>query len=990
MTSPTTNNEIYAQAKACFDAAVRQHMQSDVAGARQAYESVIEMVPTFAEARNNLATLMAQACEFDAAIAQLREATQLHPRYADAWHNLGLVLNQSGHPAEAVPPLRAAVELEPMRSAWWSDLGNALVESQCFDDALGAYDVAERLAPGVLAPMSNRACALRGLRRLPEAAEACRRALAIEPWHLETLNNFGIILKEMGAYSDAERLYDAAIARHPKDVSLQVNKAALLIQLGRYEEAEAIALPLSKEHPEQPELWNVLYNCAYERADWTGAELLLRRALEIAPHNRNVNWNMAVLKLLGGDFIDGFRKFEARKQLVSVVFTHRRLAQPEWDGSDLEGRSIFVHAEQGLGDCIQFVRYAAVLKARGAARVIIEAEPSHEAVLRTAPGIDAVVHPGSPLPSFDVHAYMMSLPYLCGTTSTEDIPSTVPYLRSPTRPIEQMIVAHGSDKRVGIVWAGNPQHPRDRSRSIALSLLEPVLRTPGVSFFSLQKGEAVSQLEDERFASVVDLEPYLADLGDAAAAISALDLVITVDTAIAHLAGALGKPVWVLLAHVPDWRWMRDIETSPWYPTMRLFRQPAPKEWTPVISGVAQSLVALPAALHRQRVTTVAALPPQSRRIIEIDWQAGLTSGWGTYGLQLTLALHRSDTAEPVLLTAPLSSGLHPLVQQRLHRTLRVTPGERSGNAVRLTAMGNFFSSQHAGDPPRDRRNVGVIFFEDTALDAVAVLRAKPYEHIVAGSTWNAELLKAYGVEHVSMVLQGVDPSVFHPAPRGGAHDGRFYVFSGGKLEFRKGQDIVVEAFKRFHARHRDSVLVTAWHNHWPSTMAGIESAGWVHGLPDVRDQRCDVGAWLVANGVRADAVIDVGALPQAQMSQLLREMDVAVFTNRCEGGTNLVAMEAMACAVPVILSSNTGHLNLIGADTCFALERQASVTAKTPLYRGTFCWGESDPDEVVAQLERVYDDRVEARRRGVLGAQLMAQVPWEQQAAELLKVIGE
>ncbi|MBI1809675.1 MAG: tetratricopeptide repeat protein [Gemmatimonadetes bacterium] len=1000
MTSPSQNGQLLSQAKERFDAAVRLHLQGDIAGARRAYETVVDALPSFAEARNNLAALLAQSREFDAAIAHLREATRAQPAYADAWHNLGLALAQRGRPADAVAPLRTAVELQPDRAAWWGDLGNALVEDLRHEEALDAYTRAEGLAPGDVMAVSNRAIALRGLRRLPEAGEACRRALAIDPGHLETLNNFGVILKEMRAFDDAERLYGAALARHPHAMTLQVNQAVLLMEMGRHDEAESIARLLTERHPEAVEPWNVLGHCAHERGDWATAERCERRALALDPDDRNANWNRAIHTLLRGDLADGFRLFECRKRLLSVVFTRRQFAAPEWDGSPLAGRTIFVHAEQGLGDGFQFVRYAATLKARGAARVMVEASPSAEEVMRTAPGVDDVVLPGNPLPAFDVHASLMSLPYLCGTAVVDDIPNAVPYLRAPARAIARTIADRGEGLRVGIVWAGNPMHQRDRVRSMALSQLEPLLAARGVTFFSLQKGDAATQLADPRFAHVVDLAPALTDLGDAAAAIAALDLVITVDTAIAHLAGALGKPVWTLLPLVPDWRWMRDGETSPWYPSMRLFRQRERNAWGPVVGEVIQSLASFRAEAAPQPASAHAVPSPapganaaeqtgDRRRIGEIEWQAGLTSGWGTYGLHLALALHRSDRAEPVLLEAPVLAGLNPLVERRLRKTLRLTPAARVPSAIRLTGMGNYLERRSSAELPRDRRNVGVIFFEDALLDATAVLRAREYELIVAGCTWGAEMLKAYSIENVAMVLQGVDPSLFHPAPRSGAFGDRFHVFSGGKLEFRKGQDIVVEAFKRFHATHPDAVLVTAWHNHWPATMKGIDAAGWVHGVPEVNGRQCAVAPWLVANGVAADAVIDLGVLPQPQMAQVLREMDVAVFTNRCEGGTNLVAMEAMACAIPTIVSANTGHLNLIGADTCFPLERQPSVTATSGQYRSTYCWGESDPDEVVAHLERVYDDRAEARRRGEQGARLMAQLPWERQAAELLRVVG-
>jgi glycosyltransferase involved in cell wall biosynthesis len=524
-----------------------------------------------------------------------------------------------------------------------------------------------------------------------------------------------------------------------------------------------------------------------------------------------------------------------------------------------------------------------------------------------------------------------------------------------------------------------------------------------VTFYSLQKGKAVEQLEPAEHRNLVNLDPALGDFADTAAAISALDLVITVDTSVAHLAGALGKPVWVLLPHVACWRYLLDRDDSIWYPTMRIFRQDAPNEWASPVEAVASALA--DAARTRTVTTSLgmrnpASVPPKAqvhddadtadatraRRPIEIDWPIGLTSGWGTYGLHLALGLRRSGRADPVLAAPPSLEGVSPLVEYAVRTMARALPAGQAERAIHLTALGNHVLGGVASDAKRAGRRVGVIFFEDTAIDDAARARASGYDVIIAGSSWNVEMLKDAGIRNVRLVLQGIDPSLFHPAPRSRVLGDRFLVFSGGKLEFRKGQDIVVEAFRRFHATHPDAMLVTAWHNHWPQTMAGIEAMGYVRGQPAVRDGRCDIAPWLVANGIPANSVLDLGAQPHPVIAQALREMDVAVFPNRCEGGTNLVAMEAMACGVPTILSANTGHLNLIGRDTCFPLERQRPVSAASSAFRGMLLWGESDPDEVVAQLERAYDDRAEAARRGAEGAKLLTQLSWATQVEELLR----
>lgn len=970
-----------------FDAAVQCHLDGDFDAALEGYDEIITKWPGYAEAHNNAGSIRAERGQHDTAIAHFQRAVELQPAYADAHHNLGLALYQSGAAADAVAALRHATHLSGDRAVWYTDLGNALVDEQRFDEALESYDRALRLAPADLVAVSNRALALRGLRRHPEAAAACEAALAMRGDHLDSMSNLGIIYKEMRNFTAARAIFDRGLALAPGHATLRVNLAVLLMEMGRTDAAAEIAEKLVAEQPHLVEPWNVLHYCSFERGDFARAEECTREAMRRDPSDRNANWNSAVHTLLHGDLAEGFRQFESRKRLVSVVFSSRRYAAPEWDGSPLEGRSIFVHAEQGLGDAIQFVRYAKLLKARGAGRVIVECSPTATALLHGVEGVDELVVPGTPLPPFDVHAYLMSLPLLLRTTLA-NIPADVPYLAAPSRAVAEFVRTTGAGLRVGLAWAGNPSHQRDLVRSLSLETLAPMFGAEGVTFFSLQKGPAARQLSTLQGANIVDLDPQLSDLADTAAAINELDLVIAVDTAVAHLAGALGKPVWVLLPHVPDWRWMLAREDSPWYPTMRLFRQPAVTAWAPAIASVARELSALARANAPRRIVKIVPTAAPARRPVEISWPIGTSTGWGTYGLHLALALHVSSSAEPVLGEAPMLEGLGPLAERRVREMRRATATADSSSTTRLTALGNHVLGAPRIGQAAVARNAGVIFFEDTALDAEALARANAYDLMIAGSTWNAEMLKALGVANVRLVLQGVDPSLFHRAPRTGIFGDRFLVFTGGKLEYRKGQDIVVEAFRRFQAKHTDAMLVTAWHNHWPQTMAGIDGAGYVRGMPDVRNGRCEVAAWLVANGVRADAILDLGLQSHAVIAQALREMHVALFPNRCEGGTNLVAMEAMACGVPVILSANTGHLNLIGRDTCFPLVHQAPVTVRTLLYRGTAGWGESDPEEIVSLLELAYHDREEALRRGAEGAALLAQLSWNTQANVLLRTL--
>jgi glycosyltransferase involved in cell wall biosynthesis len=286
--------------------------------------------------------------------------------------------------------------------------------------------------------------------------------------------------------------------------------------------------------------------------------------------------------------------------------------------------------------------------------------------------------------------------------------------------------------------------------------------------------------------------------------------------------------------------------------------------------------------------------------------------------------------------------------------------------------------------------SIAATFFETAQLEPEAVARAAAYPLVVTGSSWNTEVLRAHGLTNVRTVIQGIDPTLFHPAPAQGAMADRFLVFSGGKLERRKGQDIVVAAFRRFAERHPDAVLVVAWHNFWPQYARTINDGGVAEPAPLDEAGAVDVAGWVAANGIAPSAFLDLGVVANAQLPPVLREMDVAVFPNRAEGGTNLVAMECMACGVPTILSRNTGHIDLIEDENCYPLVQQGALAGREAGLDGLAGWGESDVDEVVDALERVYAHRQEARDRGLRGAATLSRFTWAKTAREMKALVLE
>ena len=394
---------------------------------------------------------------------------------------------------------------------------------------------------------------------------------------------------------------------------------------------------------------------------------------------------------------------------------------------------------------------------------------------------------------------------------------------------------------------------------------------------------------------------------------------------------------------------------------------------------------------------------PAPRRPVIIQWQLSSFFGWGIYGLNLALNWVDDPDLAPlasypilasqVTLDAVRLNHLGPFFRSsfEFQEKLRLQAGQTvQVDVPTLVGLGNGF---HGGASAHKttvtgRPDIGVIFFENTDFSPEALERARRYRLIVAGSTWNRDILRELGIGPVETVLQGVDPTLFHPAPKAGYLRDRFVIFSGGKLEFRKGQDLVLLAFRAFAQRHPEALLVTAWHSPWPKVADSIAMNRAVAPVPYTPQGKVDVRGWAVANAVPPEQVIDLGEVPNALMPPILREMDVALFPNRGEGGTNLVAMETMACGVPVILSRNTGHLDLIRPEAAYVLEQQTPLGGSGAGVGAVPGWSNSSVDEIVATLEAVWQDREKARQRGAAGAAMLAELSWSRQTRRLKETI--
>jgi glycosyltransferase involved in cell wall biosynthesis len=372
-------------------------------------------------------------------------------------------------------------------------------------------------------------------------------------------------------------------------------------------------------------------------------------------------------------------------------------------------------------------------------------------------------------------------------------------------------------------------------------------------------------------------------------------------------------------------------------------------------------------------------------------------TGWGIYGLNLALQSLRRGVM-PVILIGPQWRTLHPFDRAMLmaaegtrlefeRRIVSAAEQEVAIDGPLIVALGNQLAGTAFPSKLHGTSNVGCVVLEDSELGAAVVEKAKSFAKIIVGSNWNLRILQGYGIKNAALVWQAIDPSLFCPRPKSGLWANYFVIFSGGKLEYRKGQDIVVAAVRKFQERHPEAILAFSWNNSVPRTMTEIEAGGLVSGIPVIgTNGLADFGGWLTKQGLTR--FLDLGPQLNWQMGAILRDVDVAIFPNRAEGGTNLVAMECMACGIPTILSANTGHLDLISDENCYVLKEQGSVRL-TPFYKSVAGWGESSVDELVENLERVYRDRQEAGKRGAAGAVGMSKWSWEKQMGGLLGEIG-
>jgi tetratricopeptide (TPR) repeat protein len=627
------------------------HQQGRLDQAALLYQEILQSQPQHFEVLQLLATIALQQKNPEAAVALFDQALAINPRHPSALNNRGNALRDLKRPAEALASYDDALRIKPDYAEALSNRGAALRDLNRPAEALESCDRALAIKPGFADALSNRVAALQDLKRLeaqPDAAvqalaaklakalaihqqgrldqaavlyqeilqlqpqhlEALQllatialqqkrpevavalfdQALAVNPRHPSALNNRGNALRDLKRPAEALASYDGALKIKPDYVEALSGRGNALHDLKRFEEALASFDQALKIRPDYAEAHNNRGNVLQSLKRLDEALKDFERALQIRPDYAEAHWNEGLCRLLMGDFAAGWPKYEWRWQREPGSSSLRNFSQPLWLGKEkLEGKTILLHAEQGLGDTIQFCRYASQVAALGA-KVVLEVQPPLKALLQNLEGVSLVLGRGERLPDFDVHCPLMSLP-LAFQVDMASITGSA-YLHSDPKKLVEWRARLGNarQKKVGLVWSGSAGHPHDHSRSLALEDIRTLV-TSQASYYCLQKEWRSPESPALVSASGIEvLGDLLKDFSDTAAVVALMDLVITVDTSVAHLAGAMGKEVWILLPFSPDWRWLLERSDSPWYASARLFRQPVLDDWASVLVQVQAEL----------------------------------------------------------------------------------------------------------------------------------------------------------------------------------------------------------------------------------------------------------------------------------------------------------------------------------------------------------------------------------------------------------------
>ena len=557
--------------------------EGDLAAARNHFRLAVQHAPAFADGHVNLVQTFLEMGAFEDAVDAANEAVATAPASAAVFAALGAALMTRNDFTMAAEASRKAIAIDALSSEAYVTLGNALI-------GLGRHDAAAEPLHKAAAQLPERAdihnslgVALLESGQMEAAEAALRRALDIAPVLVEGHSNLGHLLNRNNRPEEAAAHAWRAVELNAGFAAGWVNLAGALLALDQPAEALTAAERAAALTPDSADVHNCLGSALDALARDDEARAAYERAIALAPDMAEAHFNRALNLLMAGDYRAGFVEYEWRLELDGGAVSH--FSTPMWDGAPLDGTTVLLHAEQGYGDTLQFIRFAPLVAARGG-RVILACQEPLRSLLSEVEGVAETVALDGPVPQFEYHAALASLPHILDV-NPENLPAAAAYVPPSAAPW-QLDAPADVRLKVGLAWAGSPANKINRRRSCAFEFLRPLLARRDIACYGLQVGPASEDISGDD--AIEDLSPRLGDFADTAAAIGGLDLVISIDSAVAHLAGALGHAVWVMLSHGGDWRYLREAEDNPWYPTMRHFRQPAPGDWPSVIAAIEEAL----------------------------------------------------------------------------------------------------------------------------------------------------------------------------------------------------------------------------------------------------------------------------------------------------------------------------------------------------------------------------------------------------------------
>ncbi len=1119
------------------------------------YQKVIELNPFLSEAHNNIAIIYKSLNKYDEAEKAFRMAVKVKPDNSCAMSNLSNLSIGKDNSEEyrlafelfekkeftaAKNIIESLLDKSPGNIHLLTSLGIIYFNLNNFEKSAEFYKRIIELNDGNAEAQYSLGVCYQNLENNDLALKQYKKAIELKPDYIDAFNNLGLLYSSLKNYDEAEKCFNKALKCNPKYFNSMINLGTIKLHRDDFDSAldyfnKALEISVDEKNNAGKSVAYSNIGFVYlRRKNLREAIKYFNTGIDLDPESVLAHYNKAEALLMLGQFEEGWKEYEwrqGRKDFGKRKFDE--IFKPEYD---LKGKRVLIYAEQGLGDAIQFIRYLPMLKEKGC-HIILECGKELHGLLYNFHSADEIIERNfneRPDIEYDYEVPLLSLP-LYFKTSSDNIPAKIPYLSVNEELKDKWanIINDNEKLKIGIVWAGSPIHTNDRHRSVRLQQFLSLLSVEGTHFFSMQKGFPVIQVNDYQLL-LTNLDDHIKSFADTSAIIENLDLIITVDTSVAHLAGALGKKTWVLLPYLPDWRWLEEGERSIWYPTIKLYRQPKISDWNSVFKRLKEDLTDFVKSKNENKIININHSFSSLENVIKELSNKNINNNNFTYELDENIfsQIKLEDNAEILnlgyagnylnilssqniekintLLTpqkyyfesngkeydliiannflqynlAPYhvlkefkkilkpggylvvivpslniseekieKAGLISLSPVHLWKSLLkrsgletiynyvgdeyfifislnseakydplylgLTSGENFGwgvcskylrkelsNKVNIinideneylnqsrNVKGTVFHALNNHDfsglhPVRGTKNIGYTFFEYELNDA-AVKNAVNYDIILGGSSWNEQKLKERGIENSDVLIQGVDPELFYPGEKEKSND-LFIIFSGGKFELRKGQDIVLKALKVLQQKFSDIILINAWYNLWPHTMHSMEISKYINYEYKGETWKNFMINLCKINDIDGNKVFSLPITPGNKLRDLYLNSDIGLFPNRCEGGTNLVLMEYMACGKPVIASFNSGHKDILTPNNSLPLKEMHEFKLFDDNKKLIADWEEPDLDEIISKLEYAYNNRDAIKKIGKKAGEYMKDYTWEKTTDSLLRIVNK